>query len=409
MDDNFVNYSCADGLALSTNSVTVEYWSTLDPAFRATSFTSAIFTLFFLVVGLPSNLLIMVSILQQKLYTEPTYILLLNLSLVDFLMCLLVMPLTVVSGILGEYPYGSSDLVRCQWCKFGITFTMFGTMSLHILSLLSLDRFIFIKYPFKYYKIVTTMNVTVILVCLWAYVFVLSILPLFGFGDMVYQRSIATCTIRFYGETKLSQNVNYIITLGSSSLLPLAILLLSNVGIAIIVIKHIRRMYSLRNISKDEAKFMREVKDKLKRTKYQKQLQLFKVFGAIMVSALLPWIPLNIRGYLVVVEGSEYLNNWWNAVVFMCVLSFAVIHPIINASLMPEIRQYFFKVFKIFPCHDGHCVIADSFIYKCCGCSRWSLKDTGEEPKKHGCYCIDFLSITVLPVQQEFSSRECVA
>ncbi len=81
MHSTKVLYSCYDGTGLNYSSVTVVYWDT-EPH-RGSTLANAVIILCFIIVGVPSNLLILASILRQQLYREPTYILLLNLASAD--------------------------------------------------------------------------------------------------------------------------------------------------------------------------------------------------------------------------------------------------------------------------------------------------------------------------------------
>ena len=80
-------YSCADGNGLSSNSVTIEYWDSSNEEDKIPALVTAAITLCFMLVGLPSNLVIIVAILWKHLYRQPTYILLLNLAIVDLSSC----------------------------------------------------------------------------------------------------------------------------------------------------------------------------------------------------------------------------------------------------------------------------------------------------------------------------------
>ena len=153
-------YSCYGG-NLSGNFSTPEFWD-FPEKYRSTSLTTAVFTLIFILVGLPGNTLIIVSMLLKRLYRESTHILLLNLAVADLLVCALVMPLTVVSGFAGSFVLGGSDHSKCRWCQTGIIFMALCLFSLHALALLSVDRFVFVKFPLKYHKFMTVQR-TVIL------------------------------------------------------------------------------------------------------------------------------------------------------------------------------------------------------------------------------------------------------
>ena len=122
---------------LSRNSVTPEYWdsASISGEFSANSTAIAVILLLFLLVGLPANVVIIVSILHQKLYKEATHILLLNLAISDLLFCVLIIPINVTAGFAGGYIFGGSDYVRCQVCKTGVIFTALSVFSVNILGL----------------------------------------------------------------------------------------------------------------------------------------------------------------------------------------------------------------------------------------------------------------------------------
>ena len=60
------------------------------------------FALLFFLVGLPWNALVIGIILKKKLFTHPTYMLMLNLTIANLLVCVLVLPLFIVTGFIGR-------------------------------------------------------------------------------------------------------------------------------------------------------------------------------------------------------------------------------------------------------------------------------------------------------------------
>ena len=63
----------------------------------------AVFQFFFLVVGIPSNILVIAAILKNKLLSQPTHLLLLNLAVSDLLVYVLVMPFNIVTALAGRF------------------------------------------------------------------------------------------------------------------------------------------------------------------------------------------------------------------------------------------------------------------------------------------------------------------
>ena len=88
----------------SRSSITDSAWR-LEGEYRVGGLVSASFLIFFITIGLPWNLMVVVTIVKQSLYREPTNILLLNLALSDILL-LLIAILNVITGLTGEFLYG---------------------------------------------------------------------------------------------------------------------------------------------------------------------------------------------------------------------------------------------------------------------------------------------------------------
>lgn len=346
-------YSCLDA-TLYRNQVTTEFWR--DTEQQASVLTNAIFVLVFFLIGLPSNILIIVSIVRLKLYREPTHVLLLNLAISDLLLCLLVMPFTITAGLAGEYIFGNSDYTRCKVCQTAVILSALTIFSVHILSAISVDRFLFIKVPLRYDSYVTVSRVVVVVIIMWVLGILLSIPPLFGLGDMDYTRSISTCTPRFQYKTNLTKNIYYMMTLVLESLLPIAVLFITNVWVICIAQKHLLAIYRAKKSSTSKQvcwKICREgILEKLNMVQNRKQLRLVCVFVIIVTANSINWIPLIIRSLLSLVYGYDNLSAGSAVFVYLCFISHSVIHPLIEASLIPEIRHYCFSLILYTPSHS---------------------------------------------------------
>jgi len=388
------SFSCSDRTGYSDDQVTLEYW--LTGQHKDAALATSVLSLFFILVGLPSNSLIILGILLQRLYSKPTYILLLSLAISDLLMIVLVLPFTVVAGFAGEFIFGLDDKIRCYVCQFGICLVLFASCSLHSLAALSLDRLMFIKFPLKYSYYVTTKRTVIAVVSLWILNLVLSALPLFGFGDVIFQNMVATCTIRFGSGTRLAPNFYYVMLVALVSTLPVFLIFFTNVWILCIVQKHIRRIYFIRSRSNNKLQFTASLKAKVRQTKNRKQLQLIKVFSAILLTNFLTWIPVILRSLLAVVDRD--FSVWWHFVIFNSLISFTVIHPIIQVAFIPELRDYFTAFIKKTIRHFCCCEELSS-----CSVSHMSSVDKLErgDIQGIGCSCCTILSATVLPVREE--------
>ena len=110
MDDSNSTFLC-NGHNVSGESLS-DVWLVKD---RVSGQVTAAFILLILVVGLPWNLLVVITIVKEKLYHQPTIALLLNLALNDAIMLIFMLPIEVATGFIGEFPLGNSDVMRCQY------------------------------------------------------------------------------------------------------------------------------------------------------------------------------------------------------------------------------------------------------------------------------------------------------
>ena len=400
-----IQYSCFDGTGLSHNSVTPVYWDTKGTDTRDTALASAVFTLCFILVGVPSNVLILVSILWQHLYREPTYILLFNLATSNLLICILVMPFTMISGFTGTFIFGSNDSRRCSACQFSaVCLYLFGLLTIHFLSLLSLDRFLFIKCPLRYHKFVTCGRSVVACVCAWVLCAGLSVPPLLGFGDAMLNLRIAVCSINPDSENRVTRNIYYLIFLALEICLPLGLLVVTNCWILYIIQKQMRKIYSVRS-KRQEAKeaFREKIKARLKGLKFQKQLRLVKVFGAIWVANIITWTPFFIRVVGSAIFG-DIFSKWFHVFIFVNIVSFSVIHPVIEASLIPELRNQLAKFLKVVMCL--HCE-----LNSCSSHCQFDYDDTTSRccKNKSSLACLDFLDASFISNTEEQTSGEVSA
>ncbi len=124
----------------------------------------ASFLLLFELIGLPWNILVVVTVVKEKLYNQPAVILLLNLIVADFFILLVPTPLFMTTGFVGEFILGSSDMERCKFCKLSFLIIIPVFNSMFTVAFMSLDRFFYIYKPFKYERNKTKYTSVVVVV-----------------------------------------------------------------------------------------------------------------------------------------------------------------------------------------------------------------------------------------------------
>ncbi len=336
---NEEGFSCLDD-HLSSNSVTQDVWK-IYKDFQYGSPIVAAILIIFLSVAFTCNLFIIVSMLWQRMLKQPAQILLLNLAVSDFLVSGLVMPFTITSGIAREYVFGDSDSTRCKVCQSGIVFVILSQVSFHSIALLSLDRFLFIRFPFRYKKLVTVRRTAVVVLAVWVLCVLLSLPPLFGFGEVKLSTSVGNCFISFFGETHVTRNIFYLLLLVMEALFPIAILIVTNVWLLCIIVKHIHQKFWMqRHLASDErSNAKRSIQGSLYQRRNRQQLQLVKVFTAIFIANLITWLPAIVLAISAPFINFDHIPAEVIAIVYLSYISHTVIHPLLESFFILKLRK----------------------------------------------------------------------
>ncbi len=348
----FTSYCYEDNV--SRNTVTVEYWDShgINDDYRVTSTFTAAFMLLLMLIGLLANSLIIVSIIKEKLFKETTHILVLNLAISDFLLCLLVMPFTVVAGFAGGYVFGSSDFTRCQVClQTGVVLTFFTVLSSNTIGLISLDRFIFIKFPLHYEKLVTVPRVTVTIILTWLLSITEAIPPILGFGEIKYGYSMSSCFLNFF--TNLENALYYGLLIIFLNLIPIIVTIVTNIWIACITRKQIKTVYG--SSIGSEQNTDKAMQRKSKRKIMIKQLILLRVFGVIILANIIVWVPVLFPSIVFQAIKKTDIPLGFYVYLYICFVVHSILHPLIEGCFIPQVRTAVHRVLGLHYCQT-HCI-----------------------------------------------------
>ena len=314
---------------MSGNGTTDEVWELGE--YRTNGIVLAVFQTIFLLIGLPWNLMVIVTIIKEKLYKEPTIVLLLNLVILDILMLVVVIPLNIVIGAAGEYILGDSDAARCGSCQYGFLTTFFPLMSIYTVAMMALDRFIYLYKPLRYEKWITIPRILIVLLVTWVVIIIIAALPLMvDFGDIVFIRQVSSCIVRFAEERFYFRMVIMLFCP------PLVLLILCNIGVIYIVQKNIREVYATNKTMNSEDK---EFNEKNKKKRLKKNLHLVRVFGALLLSNILSWLPIIIITFISLFTPLENLPTFIVVASFLLFNSQITIHPILESRFISSVRK----------------------------------------------------------------------
>ncbi|XP_051982333.1 alpha-1A adrenergic receptor-like [Xyrauchen texanus] len=137
-----------------------------------------IFLAVFILAAIIGNILVILSVLCNRHLQTVTNFFIVNLAIADLLLSIIVLPFSASLEVLGCWVFGR---VFCNiWAAVDV---LCCTASILSLCIISIDRYIGVKYCLKYPTIMTERKAGVILVVVWVSSMVISIGPLLGWKE----------------------------------------------------------------------------------------------------------------------------------------------------------------------------------------------------------------------------------
>ncbi len=347
MADYFFNFSCSDP-DLRQSSIEDGLWRIEEKgsSHRPSIIALGVIQVLYVLIGLPWNAIVLTVILIKKLFKDFTYIFLINMVLAD-LLALLVLPFNIASAFPMKFVIGDSDFARCQACHGIIVLTLtFTNASLFFLAWLSVDRLIYVQWPLMYPKIISKKSIIPVVVITWIVCLVISLPPVFGFGEIKFANPIGSCSLIATGTNRVAPNIVYVFVLLGILSFPLVAALAADIWLLIIVCKGMRTRYTKtrRSIKSMPHQQRRDSEAKIKGGYHKKQLIIIQVFGIIFGINIITWIPTTLITLVSLIVGADNISIWWFSFVYIIYVSQPAIHPILETCLVGKARQMVFKV-----------------------------------------------------------------
>jgi len=355
-----MDFTCLENV--SKEEITPIVWSTqnLNRTREHTTnngYVCASVAVFILLIGTPLNLFVVGAIIWNKLYKSTAIIPMLNLAISNVLVCIVILPFIIVSGFSTGFVFGSSDFVRCKICAIGAANVTLPFVSMYTLSVMSVSRLLYLKFPVKYDSIVTHTRMTIVTIGVWIFCFAISLPPFFGFGSVQFAYVVATCVPLVVGESPIVPNLYYIIMLVVMAAVPIAVIVLMYVWIVCIARKYIvmnpkkfvavNEERSARNISLTNYRIHEDNSEKIiNETIKKKQFRLVQVLGAIILANVVTWIPVILLGIAGAATGPTRLPTVFYSVSYLCYLLEVIIHPLLQILLLYELKETVAKIFR---------------------------------------------------------------
>lgn len=338
---NFTNetvFSCQDSELSNSNLTNVTFWK-IAPDEEIGAIVAGVLILIFFLVGTVWNLFIIITYLVRRdLLKEPGNVLLFNAAITDLVICITTMVFTYVTAFGREFIFGYKDVTRCIMCGMSGFFLVFLILvSLHLLSALSVDRFILLSRPLRYKRIMSWWKSVIICIVIYIVCFVLAILPLLGFGHLEFNPRFASCVPRFTPP----KNLYYVVIIAFESLIPIIILAITNVWTYRIVSKFLKRNFRRRSTYRKRGE--EHGKEGDESAKYQRQQnQLVKVFGALFIANIISYTPtittIFVFAFLTIIGKDSDIPSEVYILGFVSFLMNPVLHPIIESFFVKDLR-----------------------------------------------------------------------
>lgn len=137
------------------------------------------------------NGIVIHTLLCRKVYQDVTDFFVSSLSIADLVTGIVM--LYVTSYSLLQY----QNTWECLF-RFGLTYTVSHSSFTHILAI-TVDRYVKVIYPFRYFTIFTKKTVTIISTSIWACSILIGLLPLFGWNQEYINEENRDTVCRFFG------------------------------------------------------------------------------------------------------------------------------------------------------------------------------------------------------------------
>ncbi len=133
---------------------------------------------------------------------------------------------------------------------------------------------------------------------------------------------------------------------------PLILLVVCNVLVVLIVLKNINAVYKVYKGKSDDPN-QNKLNESVSKERHKKQLHLFRVFGGILISNLITWLPLLII-FLIVFFSKGMVNISTSVLHFTRILFFSQVflHPFLETLLIKEVRDPMKKL--MCSCYTDH-------------------------------------------------------
>lgn len=263
--------------------------------------------------------ILLFTLCNHKILKNPGIIFLTNFIVANLFLAVVYIPSVAVSVIAGGWIYGSNDEERYGTCQFmGFMIYCYNFITVFTITVISIDRFLFIAKPLIHKKYMQTWVAVVILVSIWIMAGIFCQVPFFGIGAYWYNGLVTSCIISY------ANNRMYVISGYAIQTACVIIIIGTTVATYCFVKNFINR---LRQPTMDESIYTR------------RKNKVIGVFGTLLIVTLIIYLPPFLVGLLSITIGFRKLPLGTGYVSWAPTFLNTMLNPAVQVYFRKEIQE----------------------------------------------------------------------
>ena len=286
-------------------------------------------TLVIIIVAFLGNLLIICVVYQSPRLRTITNMFLVGLSIADILTSSLVMPFTASIFIHGEWEFSKAT------CVFQGVFSLcLVWISLHMVTLMAINRYFCVRRPRVYRKWFTKRNTASMIAFVSTLPFILSVSPyLSGLVTYIFRPGKAACFMTFDPNRKLGKISYTCFLLIIYTILPMALIAVCYYKVFRTVKQH---AIATKNTIRSRARHSGDLSSE--------EMRMTKLLLVIVFAFVLCWVPVITVDFLNAIMGTGSLPRGAYVTYILFAFGSSCINPIVCLTLNGKIRREAKKV-----------------------------------------------------------------
>ncbi|XP_006628451.1 adenosine receptor A1b [Lepisosteus oculatus] len=280
------------------------------------------------------NVMVVWAVKINRSLRDTTFCFIVSLALADIAVGALVIPLAITISIGLQTHFYSCLLVAC-------TVLVLTQSSILALLAIAIDRYLRVKIPTSYKRVVTKKRAGAAVVACWTVSFIVGLTPMLGWNNLQKMKENGTqitsdLTVTCQFENVISMEYMVYFNFFGWVLPPLLLMVLIYVEIFYMIHKHLNKKVTAN--SSDPSKY------------YGKELKLAKSLALVLFLFAISWLPLHILNCITLFCPSCQKPMILIYIAILLTHGNSAVNPIVYAFRIKKFRSTFLKIWNHYFC-----------------------------------------------------------